>query len=257
MNEVRFTCTTLPPGKRGILTPDADGFYSQPIGALNCFNSNKQYYPFEAARAIFENSSTFMRRVQTGCLTGELGHPVPRVGEKMSDPSFMRRVMTIDKSNECVFFREIWLDMNSTKDAMGRPIVTVMGKFKPFGDKAKVLEDSVTTPGHNTCFSLRAFTNDHRVGGVVHRDILEAFTYDHVPEPGIDVARKFRSPALESFDEVRELSESVLTRDTLREIVQPAYGTAMEQGNAFANALFHKLGWDVSHLTAPKYLDWK
>ena len=56
LNSVRFECTTL--GTRsGVLKPDKDGYYIMPVGGLNVFNSAGQYYAYDKAKALFEESS--------------------------------------------------------------------------------------------------------------------------------------------------------------------------------------------------------
>ena len=62
-NTIRFECTRL--GNRlGRLKSDGQGGYVMPVGGLNVFNSAGQYYTFEAAKKLFEESSQFMRRVE-------------------------------------------------------------------------------------------------------------------------------------------------------------------------------------------------
>lgn len=256
MNQIKFTCTSLPSGKKGVLTPNSDGYYVMPVGGLNCFNSAGHYYPYEEARDIFEQSSTFMRRVNTGCLNGELGHPKPGPNESMDSPSFMRRVMTIDERNICVHYKSIWLDLNSIKDSLGRPVVAIMAELKPSGYKASALERSINNPCEDTCFSIRSFTDDIRVRGVVHRYMREAVTFDHVTEPGINFARKYRSPALEEFSDSGVYMESDVSKETLEQAIAPVNGIAMEEASMVAESLFKALKWDVSHLNGPKFLTW-
>jgi hypothetical protein len=252
MQEVKFSCTALKGSNaKGILPPDADGYYDFPVGGLNCFNSVGQYYPYETARHLFEQSAAFMRRVKGGTLMGELGHPKRLPGQ--SDDSFVQRVMSIDERNICVHFAEVWLDFNSQTDDQGRPIVAVMAKLKPTGAMADALERSINNPKQDTCFSVRAFTDDQRRMGIVQRNLVEIVTWDHVTEPGIATARKFRAPALET------MVDMTLTKGTLERAatVPQGQGFALESAAATADALFRKLGWDLSHLNTPKFMDWK
>ena len=70
-NTIRFSCTSLQgTNKKGILTKDEHGYYSQPIGGLNVMNSAGMYYTYQGAKNLFEESSAFMRRVRRGALHG-------------------------------------------------------------------------------------------------------------------------------------------------------------------------------------------
>lgn len=256
MNPVKFTCTSLPQGKKGILRADADGYFTQPIGGLNCYNSAGHYYPYEEARALFQQSASFMRRVSSGCLKGELGHPKPAPGESMASESFMRRVLTIDERNVCVHFKSIWLDMNSIKDSKGRPVVAIMAAYRPTGPQASALERSVTNPNEDTCFSIRSFTEDVRRGGVVHRNMREVVTFDHVTEPGIEFARKYRAPGLENLAVANESFSFDVTPKSIEEAIAPSAGFGMEGATQIADSLFRALGWDMERLNTPSYMKW-
>ena len=95
-NYVRFGLTALNGmNKSGSLRPDASGYYPVVLGGLNMYNSVNQYYPYEPAREIFENSSQFMRRVQSGNLRGEYGHPKRLPGQNLED--YARRILDIDR----------------------------------------------------------------------------------------------------------------------------------------------------------------
>ncbi|MGI9212448.1 MAG: S80 family phage morphogenetic serine protease, partial [Methylococcaceae bacterium] len=73
---IKFTATKLSShGKMGAIPVDVDGYRTMIVGALNAFNSSGEYYVLDAAKKLFEESSTFMRRVRNGCLKGEVGHP--------------------------------------------------------------------------------------------------------------------------------------------------------------------------------------
>ncbi len=92
--KVLFSCTTLAgTGKKGKLTKDENGYYTMPIGGLNVFNSIGDFYTYEDAKQLFDSSSTFMRRVKTGALKGEYGHPKPIKGQSYEE--FAERVLTI------------------------------------------------------------------------------------------------------------------------------------------------------------------
>ena len=248
--DVRFTCTALSqPNKQGILPKDEFGYRTMPIGALNAFNSVGDYYPYEAARNLFEKSSSFMRRVQSRCLKSEEGHPKPLPGQ--SEDSFIQRVMSIDEARVCAHIAEIYLDFNSLKDSSGRPIVAIMGKIKPAGAFGPPLEESFNNPREDVCFSVRAFTDNKRVAGIVQRNLIEIVTFDRVTEPGINTSRKFMSPALEAY------SEAVFSKEAIdRSISSKPSGISMESATLSPDELYRSLGWETSNFEPPKYLGW-
>lgn len=252
MRDVRFTCTTLKgginKGKKGILKPNADGYYVMPIGGLNVWNSAGEYYVYEGAKQLFEQSSSFMRRVSSGCLKSEEGHPQPLPNQSME--SFANRVMKIDEKNVCAHIASVYLDFNSVLDANGRPIVAIMGEIKPAGPHGDALAESFQNPKEEICFSIRAFTNDNRVGGVNQRTLAEIVTFDRVTEPGIATSRKYHSPALESFVETRFTQEAMVKATT------PMAGIAMESNILAPQSLFKMMGWSTDHMQDPSYLKW-
>lgn len=231
MADVFYTATTLPPvGKKGILTPDEQGYYQVVLGALNVYNTSGELYVLDGAKKLFDESSTFIRRVNNGDIYAEAGHPVPLPGQSFE--SFATRVLTIQENNICAHIKKVWLDYSSIKDESGRPVVTIMGLVKPFGDKGKLVLDSLTNQNTNTAFSLRSFTADKMVGGVNHRTIDTVITFDFVVTPGIKYARKFFSPALESHDVMR----TGFSKENLMSILR---GETLPQGYnqlAFENA---------------------
>ena len=248
-SQVRFTCSVLSgTGKEGKLPKDQYGYYTQPIGGLNVFNSAGDYYPYESAKHLFQNSSAFMRRISSGCLKSELGHPKPLPGQSME--SFAQRVMTIDEKNVCAHIAEVYLDFDNVKDKNGRPIIAMMGKIKPSGPHAAALERSYDNPKEDVCFSIRAFTDDQRINGIKQRNLLEVVTYDFVGESGIAEARRYYSPSLES------LSESRFTKEAMSNAVKPIAGMAMESSIIKPVTLFKMMGWDSQFLEDPKFMNW-
>jgi Peptidase S80 family len=248
-NEVRFTCTTLPLDKKGVLPVDSDGYYTHPIGALNAANGCGEWYTYEGAKELFESSSMFMRRVGSGTLSGEMGHPKPLPNQ--SSDSYYQRFMTVEETNISHHFSEIWLDFDSIKDADGRPQITIMAKVKPMGSQGPALEGMLNNPKFNTCFSLRGVTMDKTIGGVCHRAIKTIVTFDAVGHSGLEKAKKYYSPALES------ISERTVTRDELAPMVaKKALGMAMESQRTFGLELFESLGWNIHEGNAPKWAKW-
>lgn len=242
--QVQFSCTTLAgTNKRGVLPKDEHGYRIQPIGALNCFNSAGDYYPLARARELFERSTSFMRRVTTGCLKAEEGHPKRLPG--MSDDEFIRRVLTIDERNVCAHIADVWLDFDNVKGADGKPVVAIMGKIKPSGPFAAALDASYDNPHEDVCFSIRSFTDDKYVAGCKQRTLVEIVTFDRVTEPGIAHARKYRSPGLES------MVEASVSVESLKKAVKPMPGLGMESNLISPTALFTMLGME-----APGFMRW-
>lgn len=248
-NTIRFECTRLG-SQLGRLKSDGQGGYVMPVGGLNVFNSAGQYYTFEAAKKLFEESSQFMRRVERAVVRAEVGHPVKEPG--MSENDYIRRVLTIRESNVCAFHKEIWLDFNSIKDKNGKPVIAIMSRVCPSGPHAAMLERAFENPGENVCFSIRAFTRDYMQGGVMYRDLDTIITFDYVNEPGIDFAEKFKAPSLEA----EVLDTSRFTRGQMTEAISSMRGVAQESTILTANELFTSLGWNASGIEKSAFTNW-
>lgn len=203
MTIVKFGATKLPANKAGILKPDETGAYVMPIGGLNAFNSVGQYYTLKGAEKLFQDSSILMRRVSNGNLKGEVGHPKRQPGMSLDD--YVTRILTIDETNVCCHFTEIWLDTDYGKnhpEFKNNDLVAIMGKIRPSGPKGDFLRQAFENQGENVCFSIRSMTRDYYQKGTTFREIQNVLTFDFVTEPGISFATKFNSPALESYNEL-------------------------------------------------------
>lgn len=215
MSGIKFTSTKLNgTGKEGILKPDDDGYYTLIIGGLNTYNSAGEFYTAQGAKDLFQQSNTFMRRISNGCLKGESGHPKKLPG--MSDNDYLNRILTIEESNVCCHFKEIWLDLDYGKKnpQLGNPeLVAIMAKVKPSGPKGNSLQSSLDNPSENVCFSIRAFTKDYYQKGQTIRVLNSIVCWDNVVEPGIAIANKWQSPSLES------LEDRIFTQKQLERIV--------------------------------------
>lgn len=249
-NQVRFSCTALKGGKKGVLPKDENGYREFPVGALNVFNSSGEYYTYEGAKDLFESSSTFMRRVKAGVLKSEMGHPKPLPG--MSQEQYANRVMTIEEQNVAAHLSEIWLDTTSIKDESGKPIIAIMAKVRPTGPFGPALEDSFNNPKDNTCFSIRAFTEDTWSGGTKQRILRTIVTFDAVIESGLAVARKYRAPGLESYVEAEFTKEHFMS--TVKPLVN---NVATESSKGFGLELFDSLGWRITNDNSPHFNKWR
>lgn len=251
MQDIRFACTALDgTNKVGVIPKDNDGYYDMIVGGLNMFNSAGQYYEYEGAKALFEGSSPFMRRVSRGALRGEVGHPKKRIGE--TDDQYLDRIYAIDEGNVCVHFKEIYLDFNSMKDTTGKPVIAIRAKLTPSGAKGDFLERQLQNKNENVCFSIRSLTQDKMNRGIYTRTIKHIVTFDAVSEPGISIANKYAAPSLESYIDkaITETQVKRMCSNKLRE------GIATESSVAMANELLAVMGWELPKTDKPAFAHW-
>ncbi|BAW19297.1 putative virion structural protein [Ralstonia phage RP31] len=240
-NNVTFTCTRLNgTNKVGDLKKNERGYYVMVIGALNMFNSAGMYYRADAAKQFFEESSSFMRRVKRGALRGEYGHP--RRDPAMSMQAFYARLLQIHEDKVCVHFASVWLDFENYKDDQGRPIVAILAEVAPNGPLGYVLEKQLQNPAENVCFSIRSFTDDRMERGVINRYIKTIVTFDYVNEPGMAVAEKFNSPALEGLEDVTFTRGQVEAGST--QLIE-ASGVGNESVQLNVHELMNAFGWEL------------
>ena len=228
MPPISFSCTALiGTNKAGDLKCDEDGYYTVVLGALDFYNSVGAYYPNgESAKELFKASSSFMRRIASGALRGEYGHP--RMGAGMAPRDFMARCNDILETNVSHHIRKVWVDYTSVKGPDGRPCIAIMGEVKPSGPMGDALKASLDNPSENVCFSIRSFTRDQMTNGVIHKHLLQIVTWDYVNEPGISVATKWKAPTLESFDEM----EVTIDHLVAARAIQQASGIALESNGS-------------------------
>lgn len=253
MSLIKFTESKLSnTGKSGILKPGLDGYYEHVIGGLNTLNSAGEYYVHEGAKHLFESSSVFMRRIKSGVLKGELGHP--RKTPSMTNNDFVRRIMDIEETNICVHFADIYLDTEYGKknpQFKNPSLVAIIAKLKPSGPKASALQASLDNPKENTCFSIRALTKDTYINGRTYRTLVSIVTYDHVNEPGISISNKWDSPAMET------IAESPVTIKQLEDIANET-GTdiAIESTRGIALESLKMVQILTRPQTIPSYAKW-
>lgn len=240
-NNVTFTLTRLNgTNKVGDLKKNERGYYTMVIGALNMFNSAGMYYRADAARQFFEESNSFMRRVKRGALRGEYGHPRREAG--MSMQAYYARLLQIHEDKVSHHFASVWLDFNNYKDEQGRPIVAILAEVCPNGPLGHVLEKQLQNPAENVCFSIRSFTEDRMMNGVMNRFIKTIVTFDYVNEPGMAVAEKYNSPALESMEDL------VFTRGQVEagsvQLLESS-GVGNESVQLNIHELMHAMNWQL------------
>lgn len=245
-SNIVFTCTRLNgTNKVGTLKKNENGYYTMVIGALNMFNSAGMYYDFKAAEQFFKESSALMRRVQRGSLRGENGHPRREPG--MTVQAYYARLLQIHEDKTVCHFASITLDFNNYKDDQGRPIVAIIAEVCPSGQFGHVLEKQLQNPNENVCFSIRSFTDDKMVKGIVTRYIKTIVTFDYVNEPGMSVAERWNAPGLESFEDVSMTRAEV---EAGTRLVAGSFGVGNESVQLSSDELFSSLGWEP--VDAPK-----
>ena len=201
MSNLYFTSTRLQcQGRQGILKPDENGYYRMPIGALNCANSLGEFYTDQKLDQLMSKNGELLRKLESGKLFGEWGHPVQREGESPRD--FMNRSCGINDKETCVFFKHIELDRNITPEMKKYGIpdnaVVFMADLKPMGPLWETLDRSLKDPHVNTTFSGRYLTSDYVQRGVTYVVVEGCVTWDAVTEQGHAVAEKTFAPRLES-----------------------------------------------------------
>lgn len=195
-----FSCTSLMgTNKAGVLKPDENGYYTVVLGALDVYNSAGDFYPFESAKELFKESSSLMRRIKNGACRAEYGHPKKLPG--MTDREFLSRILTIHEDKVCCHIKEVTMDYSNVKGADGKPVIAVIGKIKPSGPYGQILKEQLENKEENVCFSIRSLTKDVFDGRVNRKNLMQVICWDYVNEPGISVANKYQSPALESVND--------------------------------------------------------
>ena len=250
MNGVYFTSTKLAKmGKKGVYKPDSDGYYTIVLGALNCYNSAGHFYTADGATHLFEKSSGFMRRVQNRCVKAECGHPEFVAG--MTEDQYVNRILTIVEKNVVAHIADIWLDFDFGKNHPeydNRDLIAIMGKVKPSGPHAAWFKECLDNGVEDVCFSIRALTRDYYNRGTRIRVLDQIVTFDYVTEPGISIARKFNSPAMEQLsDKVMTDSDTFIKASTLRKIVERASDVAIESNIAIVKEALERI--EISHKT--------
>ena len=239
MNNIMFSCSALAgTNKVGTLKQLDNGYYRMIVGALNMFNSAGQFYTYEEAKTVFEESGALQRRVGRGALRGEYGHP--RQGN-MTDQQFARRVMDIDEKSVACHHRKIELVFDEQHDERGNPVVAIYSEVSPNGPYGSFLAKQLENPDENVCFSIRAFTRDYTLMGVKNRALKTVVTFDYVNEPGMSIATKYKNPSLEGFGS----SEKLFTRGTMEQALRNAAGAGIAQESTMltASELFASMGW--------------
>ena len=265
VQSVNYGCSALVGlNKKGILKPDADGYYEITVGGFNIHNNSGAYYPLGMAAQLFEESSILMRRIKASALRGEYGHP--RRGS-MSASEFVKRLNDIYEDRVCCHFGDVRLDYKNYKSKSGFPQVAVIAKLKPSGPFGDALQKSLDNPKEEVCFSVRAAVMQEMVGGEEHRHTRDIVTWDYVNEGGIPIARKYFSIGLESHEgqvfAMREQVESLIVTPTVLQIAaeKAVQVAGLESNDAQVLLdLQRRLGWTrpaQEGFRTPRSLNWR
>jgi len=226
-NNIVFTSVKSNADNR-LLEKDDNGYYKVTLGALNMFNSAGEFYTINGVRDMFINkSSSLQRRIKNGFLKSEVGHPNLQPG--MSKEQFFNRNLRIEETNTCMHIRDLILvDTNESSGGPdGSNIILVQGWVKPSGPKGDFLQKALDNPDENVAFSVRSFTKNSVVKGVVVKQIVQLITYDYVTEPGISVATKWKKLGIESMD----LCDMDLDVISSNEEIDECYGCSLENND--------------------------
>jgi hypothetical protein len=255
-NQIRFTNTKINVDKSPDLKQDADGYYTMIVGGLNIANGAGDYYTAAGAKDLFTKSSSFMRRVGGGYLKGELGHPQFTPG--MATQDFINRCMMIVEENICVHYKDIWLDFDRVKENNGNPVIAIVAKLRPTGNKADALERSLTNPSENTAFSLRGFTDDARQpDGRLVRTIKSIVTYDFVAEPGLSIASKH--DGIKNGIGMESLTDKIISVEAIKDMVAAGAIEGVSTESIYlAKELLSQIsgGYQLKHNLSAKFTRW-
>lgn len=234
----RFASEAISGGRKGIIKPDAAGYYEMCIGGFNIKNAGGAIYTAEYGRKIFAQNSDFMRRLKNKSLKGEAGHPRRTPG--MSQQDWFNRTLDIDEGRVCVYWSHFDLDDNYGRNnpEVGEPnMVGVMARFRPGGVMGDFLARDMADGETNVCFSFRALSEPYMERGQKCFAMQILSTVDYVIEPGLHPANKMASPTMESrtmsmvSNEVTNFSPSVI-EEAARAIEEARNrGVTMESGN--------------------------
>lgn len=214
--------------KKGKIEPNEDGYYTLVIGGLETHNNTgSHYYTSKDVLHLFAAGSLLERRVQSGCVRAEVGHPKMRANETMDQ--FIGRLVDIDLNNVCAHFRKIWLDMDYGKKhpECGNPrLIAIMAEVKPEGGRGFILKEALENDSANIYFSIRSISDEQIIHGKRVRKIEEVITFDLVNEGGIMVASKWDSPSCESAD------ITPITREIIERIMESSRKTPVSTESA-------------------------
>lgn len=182
------------------LQQDANGYYKVIVGAINAFNSSGAFYLADGVKELIESDSSILaRRLKSNYLYGEKGHPSYIPG--MTNEQFISRNLRIEMNNVSHHIKEIILTpTNITSGLQGKGnVIKIEAWIKPSGEQGPLLQKALDNPDENVAFSIRSLTCDQMVNGTMIKKLVTIVTWDWVIEPGISIANKYDSIALEAY----------------------------------------------------------
>jgi len=200
------------------LKKDDKGYYYVTLGALNAFNSTGEFYDIEGVKDLLvSDSSALSRRLKAGNLKGEVDHPQYVPGTPKA--AFYNRNMKILLSNTSHHIRDIELvPTNKDSGMSGKGKYTLIKAWvKPSGAHGDALKEALENPEENVAFSIRCFTMNVRVNGIMVKKITQIITWDWVNEPGMADATKWKSLGIESLDMCEMDLEDIGNEDDINE----------------------------------------
>lgn len=185
-----------------VLEKDDNGYYKVILGALNCRNSSGEFYVAEGVKELMQDpSSLIYKRLQSGYLVGEMGHPQFQPG--MTKADYIMRMFRIAQDNTSHHIKSV--EFQPGQNGM----VKMLGWVKPAGPKGDLLKESLDNPDRNTAFSIRSITGDYVEKGQTIKKILQIITWDWVELPGIQTANAWDTMSTESYDIIRFTSKDL------------------------------------------------
>lgn len=188
----------------GALKPDANGYYTTILGALNINTSGafQRPYLYPESKHAFADESVLKRKIAHGTLTPEMDHPDR--GLYKSEDAYNARLAIYKKERQCAHISEVWLDetgvVAKTLDPKtiwpGRSPVLIMGKVQPRGMFGHLLKAEFDNPDANVYFSMRTISRIREVNGreFYVLDLLTGF--DWVTEGGLSISNSWLASSL-------------------------------------------------------------
>jgi hypothetical protein len=233
-----YECTVMKgQGKKGILRPDANGYYTVVLGGMDVFNTKQGFYDANLTGDILSTCELFKSRISAGNLYGEMGHPRREPG--MTDDEFLYRVHDVLESNISHHIAKVWYDRdNYTDRKTGQKMVAFVGKVKPDGKWEQTLIDRLENPDQDCCFSVRCSSADKFAGGRILKKITKIITWDTVVSPGIPNASKYGSLSMESDT----LERMTMSAEMLARVISNAKkGTGLNLESDYRDAVIKDL----------------
>lgn len=194
---------------KGIITPDADGYYRIAGGGFN--TPNRLGITYKMNQYLLEcleegpnpgQGSDLRRRLDRGEVYMEMNHPVQWFYEKIDGKivrtqitdvmMWINRLKTIDMDRVCAAVSDIVADFSQfNRSTLTGPVLFDI-LTKPFGPFGQYFQENLDTPKMGTAVSIRTVTSPQQFGDRTRN--VEYWTgLDWVPEPGFAEATKYRT----------------------------------------------------------------